>query len=316
MTTTQKILIVVAAASIAVTTGTAIYQARRASRLQDAISSLQQQQARVAEQIQQLQRERDVASNRLALLTDENAALKNDSAELAKLRGELSHLKTANGEPSAPENDPTQSAAKSWLDRVTRLKQRLEQTLNAKIPELQLLTEKDWLNAAKGELKTEADYRRALSAIRAAGEGKFASMLKKAVNGYEQSNNGGFPTELSQLQPYFDLPVDESILDRWEIVPASTVKSFILGGASVLITQKAPVDDVFDTLFVVGSQGSGSTDFLHGETRETMQPVRDAYKTAHNGQWPSDTSQLEPYVATPEQRAAFDKLMLNESSVK
>lgn len=269
---------------------------------------------RELQRLQQLQRERDDALNRLTILADENATLKNDSAELLRLREEMSRLKAADSEPAETESNSIQSAARSWLDRVTQLKQRLEKTPGARIPELQFITEQDWLNAAKGGLKTEADYRRALSAIRAAGEGKFASMLGKAVKGYMKGNNGQFPSDLGQLQPYFDSPVDDGVLQRWEIVPASTVKTFKLMGANVLITQKAPVDDVFDTLFVVGSQGSGSTDFLSGETRQAMIPVWDAYKADHSGQMPNDTSQLEPYLSTPEQRAAFDKLMLLESN--
>jgi len=269
-------------------------------------------------QIQQLRSERDDALNRVARLSDENGALKDDSAELQQLRGELSQLKKDNAEFAAPENDPARAAANLWLDRVTRLKQRLEQTPNGRIPELQLVTERDWLNAAMGELKTEADYRRALSAIRAAGEGQVASTLKKALTGYMQGNTGQFPTDLSQLQPYFDGPVDDAILQRWEIVPASEIKSYAFYGApsNLLITQKAPVDEVFDTLFVVGSQGLGSTEFLNGMISETMKPVWEAYRAAHSGQSSTDTSQLEPYLTTPEQRAAFDKMMLRKSVSK
>jgi len=303
MTTLQKTIVT---AAIVVTAGAGIYEANQASTLRREADSLQQQQASLTSQLQQLQRERDDASNRLPLSTDENVALKSDSAELLKFRAEL----------AAAQNDLTQSAAKSWLDRVAQLKQRLEQTPGAKIPELQFVTEQDWLNATKGELKTDVDFRRALSAIRAAGESKVASMVSKAVTGYMQSSNGQFPTELDQLQPYFDSPVDEAVLQRWAIVPASTVKSFVMYGANVLITQKAPVDDVFDACFVVSSQGMGSSDFLSGETSETMRPVWAAYKAAHNGQMPTDTSQLEPYITTPEQRTAIDKLMLCESNSK
>ena len=84
----------------------------------------------------------------------------------------------------------------------------------------------------------------------------------------------------------------------------------------MLITQKAPVDEVFDTLFVVGSQGVGSTEFLNGMISDTMKPVWEAYRAAHNGQRSTDTSQLEPYLTTPEQRAAFDKMMLRDSTSK
>jgi hypothetical protein len=138
-------------------------------------------------------------------------------------------------------------------------------------------------------------------------------MLQKALNGYMRSNSGQMPTDLAQLQSYFDSPVDDAILQRWEIVPAATVKSLGMGG-DVIITQKAPVDDVFDTRYGIGPNGFGSTDFLSPETFEAMKPVFEAFRAAHNGQWQTDFSQLLPYAITPEQQAALQKLMLKKSA--
>src|SRR2546422_2182071 len=53
---------------------------------------------------------------------------------------------------SKGESDPAESAARSWLSRVSLLKQHLEQAPNAKIPEFQLLNEEDWLNVARAKL--------------------------------------------------------------------------------------------------------------------------------------------------------------------
>ncbi len=310
MTTLQKTLVTAAFAAVL---GTGIYETRQASRLRQQIQTLQQQDS---EQIQELQRQRDEATNRLALLTDDNATLKNHAAELLRLRGEISRLRAVAERASAAEASASlQSTAKSWLDRVGLLKQRLEEAPDSKIPELQLVTEQDWLNAARGELTSEADYRRALSTLRSAGENKFASMLKKALTGYLRANNGQFPTDLAQLQPYFDAPVDGPMLQRWEIAPARTVKSLGLGG-DVIITQKAAVDDVFDTQFGIGPNGYGTTDFLSHETAAVMNPVRDAFRVAHNGQWPTDNSQLLPYATTAEQQSALQKLLLRDSSSK
>jgi RNA polymerase sigma factor (sigma-70 family) len=210
MTTLQKNLII---ATLAIVAGAGIYEARQAAQLREQNQSLQQQQAPLAEQIRELQRERDDATNRLAMSQQENAQLKQNTAELLKLRGEMARLKAA---AVQPDNDLTKTAAQSWLSRVVQLKQRLTQDPTAKIPELQFVTEQDWLNPARGELRTDADYRRALSTLRSAGENKFASMLQKALNGYMRSNSGQMPTDLAQLQSYFDSPVDDAILQRWE----------------------------------------------------------------------------------------------------
>jgi RNA polymerase sigma factor (sigma-70 family) len=147
MTALQKTIVTV---TIVAAVGTGIYEAHQVSTLRDQVQALEQQQTLLTGQIQQLRGERDDASNRVVRLANENAALKNDSTELQQVREELYRLKTANAESAAAESGPTQSAAKSWLDRVTRLKERMEKTPDAKIPELQLVTEQDWLNAAKG----------------------------------------------------------------------------------------------------------------------------------------------------------------------
>ena len=307
MTTLQKTLVT---ATLAVVAGAGIYEARQASTLRSQVQTVQQQQAPLAEQIQQLQRERDNVTKRLAELQAENEQLKSNrnTAELLKLRGEVARLRNE-------ANDPTDASAKALAAKMNKLKQRLAETPGAKIPELQFLTDQDWLNAANGKLDTDADYRRALASLRSAVEGKVASMLQKALKAYLQSSSGQMPTDLAQLQPYFDSPMDDAILQRWEIASAATVQSLGLGG-DVIITQKAPVDDVFDTCFGIGPKGSGSTDFLSREIAPMMNPVWEAFSAAHNGQWADDVSQLLPYATTPEQQTALQELMLKKSAGK
>ena len=100
------------------------------------------------------------ANRQLAALQAQNEKLRREAADVVRLRGEVVRLRE--NTPSS-NGDPTASAAKSWLARVSQLKERLQQTPGAKIPEFQFLTEQDWLNAAKGDLNTDEDYRRALS---------------------------------------------------------------------------------------------------------------------------------------------------------
>jgi hypothetical protein len=288
--------------------GTGIFEAHQAAQLHHQVQTLQQQQAPLIAQLQQLQNEHAAATNRLASLLTENEQLKSNpnQMELLKLRGEVTRLQNET-------NDPTEEAARALAAKVNKLKQRLEQTPDARIPELQFLTDQDWINAANGRLDNDADYRRALSTLRKAGEGKVAAMLKKALAGYMQGSNGQLPTDLAQLQPYFDSPLDDAILQRWEIAPANVIHSLKMGGDAV-ITQKAPVDEVFDTRFGIGPNGFGQTGFLPDETYVTLNPVFEAYRAAHNGQWQTDMSQLVPYVKTPEQQAALQKLILRDSA--
>src|ERR671925_209700 len=108
-----------------------------------------------------LRRQRDEASSSLAALQQENERLRQDAAELSRLRGEVARLRNDAQRPAqltaadtSAANDPTETEMKSWLSRVNRLKEHLERTPGQKIPELQFVTEQDWLDAARGGLDT------------------------------------------------------------------------------------------------------------------------------------------------------------------
>lgn len=106
------------------------------------------------------------------------------------------------------------------------------------------------------------------------------------------------------------------MLERWEIAPAETVPTVGFGG-EVIITQKAAVDDVFDTQYVVGpSGGHGSTSFLANLTRDTLKPVYKEFRAATKGNLPNDPSELLPYVTTLEQQTLIQKLILRNSASK
>ena len=96
MTTIQK-TIIAALAIGAVVAG--VYAARQISsrRAPTQTSELQvEEQAALSNQVQALQRERDRASNALAALTAENAALKKNPSDVLKLRGEVGRLRQEN----------------------------------------------------------------------------------------------------------------------------------------------------------------------------------------------------------------------------
>jgi RNA polymerase sigma factor (sigma-70 family) len=95
MTTLQKTLIT---ATIVVAVGTGIYEARQATNARAEVQLLQQQQAPLTEEIQQLQRERDETAHQLASLREDNERLQRDTGELLRLRGEVGMLRRQSDE--------------------------------------------------------------------------------------------------------------------------------------------------------------------------------------------------------------------------
>jgi RNA polymerase sigma factor (sigma-70 family) len=317
MTALQKTGI---AAGLFLATGVGIYEAARAVRLQHELAASQQQQAPLSEELRAANQARDEATNLLAGLRAENEQLRRDRAEVPKLRGEVSRLnqaaKALASSNSAGNGDPALAEAVSWKSRVDKLKARLDQTSGARIPELQFITEQDWLDAAKGELNTDQDYRRALSSLRHAGENKFVVDLQPALKKFMDANNGQFPTDLVQLEPYFKAPVDEAVLQRYEIIPAENLPNLGMGGNHI-ITQKAAVDPEFDSRWGIGPNGFGTTgssswtgeDIALVSAVKTLAPILKAYIAEHGGNEPTDPSQIQPYVSTPAQMTALQTLI-------
>src|ERR1051326_438905 len=314
MTTLQKALI---SGAIAVAVGAGIYEGRKASHLESTVEALKQQQSPLTDQIAQLTKARQDASNLLAAAREESARLREQLSELPKLRGKVAQLENDSREfttlKATLADDKTLTAVVSWKQRVDQLRARLEQTPEARIPELQLFAEEDWLNAARGKLETDTDYRKALSTLRGAGENKLATMLQKPLKDYLKANGNAFPTEISQLKPFLAPNTDDALLQRWEIAPASTIKSLGLGG-DALITEKSAVDEVFDMRHGIGPYGSGTTDFLSSETRLLMEPLWKAFAADHNGNEPDSVTQLMPYASTAEQQDAVQKMALKSNA--
>ena len=101
MTTLQKTLITV---TIATAVGTGIYEARQAATFRRQVQTLRQQSAPLAEQIEQLTKDRDEATRRLAALRDDNERLNRNTAELARLRGKIGLLQQALASRPQPQN--------------------------------------------------------------------------------------------------------------------------------------------------------------------------------------------------------------------
>ncbi len=308
MTTLQKTIVT---ATVAILAGAGIYEARQASQQREQNQMLQQQQAGLAEQTKQLQSERDHAIRQLDSLRDDIDRLNSNNTELLKLRAEVTRLRAANYGSSKTQDDSNEAVLKSWLARAVKLKQIVEQNADKTIPDLQLLSENDWLGAARdAKLDTDKDVRQTMANLRHSAENIFAVSVSAALAKYMDANNRQFPTDLSQLQTYFDTPMDEAILRRWQIVPQSDLPNQRFG--DWLITQKSSVDEELDQKWAIGPNGYGTTHYPSAETASaiaTLDPLVKAYTAANNGKAPTDPSQILPLLTTPEQQAAYQTLL-------
>jgi hypothetical protein len=257
MTTLQKTLIT---ATLAVLAGAGIYEVIQNSKLRIENQALRQQQVPLTEQIQQLQRERDDFVSKLAALRDENERLNRNTAELLKLRGEVTWLRNTSQESAlkvaaattgeANANAMIESEAKALIAKAHLLKQMFEQMPDKKIPELRYLGDQGLLQAAEvADLETDAGISRALSDRRQAAKELCVPLLSFGLDGYTRANAGQLPTDISQLKPYCG-DVDDVTLQRYQIIKTGNVGNLPLGDA--VIAEKSAVDEHYDTLFQFG----------------------------------------------------------------
>ncbi len=309
MTTMQKTLI---AATVAALSGATVFTAHQAARLRADVATLRQREAPLSEQAGLLERERDAATNRLALLAGEVARLSNASAELLKLRSEVGRLRAQSQELArlkaggpGTETGPEEGA---WLERVKLLRQKLDQTPAAKIPELQFLTDFDWLMAAKHKLDTEDDYRLAFRDLRSSAIGNFVRTAAIALGKYVQAHNGQFPTDLAQLKSSFETPPSDDLLERYKIVPSASLTELDRPANSEwVIALKSPQDE---SNWAISPNGSHA--FVDNPQMTILAPAMKAALDAApvvNGARRLDIHQLAPYLTTPEQKAAYEELI-------
>jgi hypothetical protein len=290
MTTMQKALI---AATLVVAVGAGVYEARQVSRLQNQMQSQQREQRPLTEQLQQLRQERDAATNGWRLAKEEIEQLRRNAAQVPRLRGQVARLQAINANAATLSSDPLEQSAVAWKLRVAELKRRLEQMPAKKIPELQYLDEKDWLQGAKdADLESADGAREAFSELRELAKYIFAPQMAKALDKYVKANGGQLPASVADLKPYFETAVDDAVLQRYAMLYTGNVSGAPESGW--LVAEKAPVDDDYDMRMRIGINGYGAENW----DNVFRSAIRD-FSKANNEVKPTESSQIVPYIKEP-----------------
>jgi hypothetical protein len=259
------------------------------------------------QQIAQLKMDEENLSNRLADTNDSKKLSDEQFNELLKLRGETGLLRQRTNELARlNESSPEKYAMNSVLAaKVAQLKQKLEQMPDKKIPELQFLSEIDWADAARdADLSTDDGIRQALSKLREEAENTFLNdMTKNAIKEYLAANGNVLPSDLYQLKPYFDVPVTDAMLQRYQLLQTGTPDP-----TATLVKEIAPpVDDEYDSYHEIslnGADGSGVN-----EISSAVSAAAKAFAKNNNGQRPTDSSQVMPYLQQPIDTAKIQKYL-------
>jgi len=252
-----------------------LIQKRAGGRLLSKQVTLQQQVVL----LEQLSAENERLSNSVARLKSSHSLTDAEVIELMKLRAEVGQLRQAvqQIEPLRRQIRRIRQGLQQMEEwaaginltalladememrraRVAQLKQWLEEVPSEQIPELQFLSEFNWIGAVENLSVTDDEYRQTMSRLRYEGEIAFSKMAFQALQQYAQANHGQFPAGLSQLRPFFESPIDDATLERYEIVPAKSLNFEVNVEAPEdwVITQKAPVNRDLDHRGAISLRG-------------------------------------------------------------
>jgi hypothetical protein len=163
-------------------------------------------------------------------------------------------------EPQSPTDaeTPFSKAVLALVTRAGELNRQFTGMPDKEIPELQYLDEGDWLHLAKAaNLDSPEGVRKALADVRQQAKVRFAPMLTTALSAFYKANNAQPPISMEQLKPYFNVPVDDATLARYQIVTDPAGRQRL--GSSTTIQETAAVDPEYDSHFEIGLTGWSAT---------------------------------------------------------
>jgi RNA polymerase sigma factor (sigma-70 family) len=283
-------------AAFVLVTSVGLYQAHELSLQRDSVRALEQRLETV------LAENRDLLRRRAE-----------DAAKLARVSSEL-----ASAQALATAGDPAiESALEAWLDRVQAIKGWLEKMPDKRIPQMDLLTEDDWLDAAKNaKVDTELGAREAIAKLRYSALERFSEPMREAMGRYTKANNKQLPSTAMELAPYFTPAVDSALLQNYEIYVVEGIHLTDSDGreAKQALTSKI-VDDIFDAR--VGYTVGGSS-FMQGVnvSHDVVADAVRAFRKANNGQSPANASQVAPYLERAVQPEYLAQLLREVEKIK
>jgi len=242
---------VIAAVIVASVVTPLLLQRQAQARLREQDETGRQQSSQLA----QLTAENQRLTGLIASAEHSRASSSSQFRELLKLRGEVGLLQSRVQQMTAPKaatpplspEDQVASLAKMYAARVDLLKQWLEANPSRKIPELKHINDDTWLGAVE-QLDTEDDqsFARAAMNLRDNAQGQVLDQLFGALRKYGKDNGGQFPTSLAQLLPYLPAPIEDEVLQRYAIVPSSSLIPELQPGGDWVITETSAADPDLD----------------------------------------------------------------------
>lgn len=274
---------------------------------------------------QQTEQLTDLRRRAAQLATASSALQRNRDAlahDLAEAERQLAALPPARATTPAdsPEGRATTGA---WLARVKQMRRLFDEHPEQRIPEMQFLTDQDWLRVAKRiDLAGEDGTRKAFAAIRDTAAEHFTPQLSAALKKFRAAPPGDLAPSVAALAPFFDPAPDPAMLGRYELVKVTESYD---PAPRWRVQTKAPIDEDYDSrhyvdVYVDGrGNGGGSLGAPWAwvpDLREQTESAYKAYAAANQGTSGSSLADVLPYFNPPLPRVLAEKLLKAERDQK
>ena len=217
--------------------------------------------------------------------------------KLAKLRQPKSVMDGDSSEaPFTFNYEHIATELESWIERTDRLLEFLLSRDSLQIPEMQFLTENDWLVAAKNsELKTEADFRRALSQLRRKAKGNMADKLQASFKSYMREHAGEPLSDLQKLIDFVEDPIEKEVFRRFEIDSSDDDSTGDDKKNEIVLIERDIADEFWDSQLFLSPEGVG-IQTVFGLEHQVLDAI--SLFEEKNARLPSNAGELESYVGS------------------
>lgn len=211
----------------------------------------------------------------------------------------------------------------TWLKRVKRLRHLFDERPDQRIPEMEFLTDQDWLRVAKRvDLDAEDGERKAFAAIRDVAATHFRPQLSAALRKFAAAARENASQSASTFASFFDPPANPALLDRYEIAkttePHETAQRW-------RVQTKSPIDADYDSRHYVDAYadgrgyGGGSLAAPWAwipDFRGQSERAQKAFSAANKGTSATGVADILPYFTPPLAPPLADKLIKAEREQK
>ena len=324
MTTSKKIVLL----TVLIAAACGVFsEIRLVARREERLKSQREKTELLIAEINQARTARDDAK-------EATASAQQDAA--AAPTGTAAKVATANSAPDA--------GAKIWLARLQFLKQQLALHPEQQIPELKLLTDKDWLQIAQSaQLGNNDQILAAFTTLRETAKTTFANQVRTALKKFTEASGGELPAETAQLSAFGDPPLDAAMLARYSMsrtgkvdsinemlvvekssagtAPAEGLLSVSLSGLQTE-TMSSVMPPGFHAPSPAGSDALAPADgfidvtpALSQDIHQELSQATEAYIRAHNGKLPAQLGpeDLRPYAKDPAKLDEFLRVLKAEA---